>query len=43
MNVIRLDAAEPLRLALPKGRILKELKPILEAADVHPEAAFEDP
>jgi len=43
MNVIRLDAAESLRLALPKGRILKELKPILEAADIHPEAAFEDP
>ena len=43
MNVVRLSPAEPIRLALPKGRILKELKPILEAADVYPEAAFEDP
>ncbi len=42
MSVIRLADAEPIRLALPKGRILKELKPILEAADIRPEAAFED-
>jgi ATP phosphoribosyltransferase len=43
MSVVRLAGAEPLRIALPKGRILKELKPILQAADIHPEAAFEDP
>lgn len=42
MTVVRLQDVEPLRLALPKGRILKELQPILEAADVRPEAAFDD-
>jgi ATP phosphoribosyltransferase len=29
-------------LALPKGRILKELKPILERAGIRPEPAFDD-
>ena len=43
MSVVRLPEVEPIRLALPKGRILKELRPILSAADVHPEAAFDDP
>lgn len=42
MSVVRLADVEPLRLALPKGRILKELQPILTAADVRPEAAFDD-
>jgi len=34
---------EPLFLALPKGRILDEIMPILRRAGVHPEAAFDDP
>ena len=34
---------DPLILAVPKGRILKELRPILSAAGIHPEAAFDDP
>ena len=34
---------EPLVIALPKGRILKEARPLLEAAGVHPEPAFDDP
>ncbi len=34
---------DPLVLAVPKGRILKELRPIMEAAGIHPEAAFDDP
>lgn len=33
---------EPLILALPKGRILKELSPLLHAAGIEPEAAFAD-
>ena len=33
---------EPLILALPKGRILKELSPLLRAAGIEPEAAFAD-
>ena len=36
-------SAEPLVLALPKGRILKELRPMLERAGLSPEAAFDDP
>lgn len=35
-------ANQPLVLALPKGRILKELKPLLASAGIEPEAAFED-
>ena len=30
-------------LALPKGRILKEVMPLLRRAGIEPEAAFEDP
>lgn len=33
---------DPLVLALPKGRILAELMPLLEQADIRPEAAFGD-
>jgi ATP phosphoribosyltransferase len=33
---------DPLILALPKGRILKELKPILKRAGIRPEPAFDD-
>ena len=34
---------DPLVLALPKGRILKEARPALDAAGIRPEAAFDDP
>lgn len=33
---------ETLVLALPKGRILKEVKPLLQRAGIEPEPAFED-
>ena len=36
-------ANQPLVLALPKGRILKEVKPLLDAAGIAPEPAFDDP
>ena len=36
-------ANEPLVLAVPKGRILSELRPVLARAGVEPEAAFDDP
>ncbi|NDE91194.1 MAG: ATP phosphoribosyltransferase [Alphaproteobacteria bacterium] len=32
----------PIILALPKGRILEELKPVLQKVGIVPEAAFED-
>ena len=38
-----MSAGEPLVLALPKGRILKELRPMLERAGLAPEPAFDDP
>ena len=34
--------AEPMILALPKGRILKEVLPVLHAVGIEPEAAFAD-
>ena len=34
---------DPMVLALPKGRILKEVMPIIRAAGIEPEAAFDDP
>ncbi|HZD24994.1 MAG TPA: ATP phosphoribosyltransferase [Alphaproteobacteria bacterium] len=34
---------EPLIIALPKGRILKEAMPLLRRAGLEPEPAFEDP
>ena len=34
---------QPLVLALPKGRILKELLPLLKQAGIEPEASFHDP
>jgi ATP phosphoribosyltransferase len=37
------NANEPLVLALPKGRILDELRPILGRAGIEPEPAFDDP
>eukprot|EP00752_Nemacystus_decipiens_P001020 g1020.t1 len=36
-------ANEPLVLAVPKGRILKELRPLLDHVGVEPEPAFDDP
>lgn len=36
-------ANQPLVLALPKGRILKEVKPLLAAVGIAPEPAFDDP
>ncbi len=36
-------ASGPLVLALPKGRILAELMPLLARAGIRPETAFEDP
>lgn len=33
---------EPFILAVPKGRILKELLPLMEKADLHPEQSFFD-
>lgn len=35
-------ADDALVLALPKGRILKELRPLLRSAGIEPEAAFDD-
>jgi len=34
---------EPIIMALPKGRILKEVMPIIRAAGIEPEADFDDP
>lgn len=34
---------EPLVLALPKGRILDDLRPLLTEAGIEPEPAFDDP
>lgn len=34
---------EPIVLAVPKGRILKELRPLLNEAGIEPEPAFDDP
>ncbi len=34
---------EPIVLAVPKGRILKELRPVLTQAGIEPEPAFDDP
>lgn len=36
-------ANEPLVLAVPKGRILDELRPVLAAAGIEPEPTFDDP
>ena len=34
---------EPMIMALPKGRILKEVMPIIRGAGIEPEADFDDP
>lgn len=36
-------ANEPIVLAVPKGRIMDELRPMLDAVGIAPEAAFDDP
>ena len=38
-----MNTTEPLVIALPKGRILKEAMPLVRAAGIEPEAAFDDP
>ncbi|MHC8510449.1 MAG: ATP phosphoribosyltransferase [Rhodospirillales bacterium] len=38
-----MNTSEPLILALPKGRILKEVMPLLAAAGIAPEADFQNP
>lgn len=37
-----MTANQPLILAVPKGRILGELRPLMDAAGIEPEAAFDD-
>lgn len=43
MSIVTLSGREPLVVALPKGRILDEAMPIVRAAGIEPEAAFDDP
>ncbi len=38
-----MSANESLVIALPKGRILKEVMPLVRKAGIEPEAAFDDP
>ncbi len=38
-----MQIAEPMIIALPKGRILKEVMPIIRSAGIEPEADFDDP
>lgn len=42
-EVLASPADDPLVLALPKGRILDELRPLMARAGIEPEAAFDDP
>ena len=37
-----MSSQDPIVIALPKGRILKEVRPLLTAAGIEPEAAFDD-
>jgi len=37
------SSTEELVIALPKGRILKEVMPLIRAVGIEPEAAFDDP
>ena len=43
MSIVTLSGREPLVVALPKGRILQEAMPIVRAAGIEPEPAFDDP
>lgn len=38
-----MELSDKLVLALPKGRILEEVMPLVRAAGIEPEAAFDDP
>ena len=38
-----MSSTEELVIALPKGRILKEVMPLIRAVGIEPEAAFDDP
>ena len=38
-----MSAENNLVLAVPKGRILEQLRPLMDKAGLHPEAAFDDP
>lgn len=38
-----MQRTEPMVMALPKGRILKEVMPIIRAAGIEPEADFDNP
>ncbi|MEP4192389.1 MAG: ATP phosphoribosyltransferase [Sneathiella sp.] len=38
-----MSSSEELVIALPKGRILKEVMPLVRAVGIEPEAAFDDP
>ena len=38
-----MPSSEELVIALPKGRILKEVMPLVRATGIEPEAAFDDP
>ncbi len=42
-GIIKLATNQPLVMALPKGRILGEVRPLLAAAGIKPEAEFDDP
>jgi ATP phosphoribosyltransferase len=37
-----MTANQPLVIAVPKGRILSELRPLMDSAGIRPEAAFDD-
>ncbi len=37
-----MNANQPLTIAVPKGRILSELRPLMRGAGLEPEAAFDD-
>ena len=43
MPASRDETEAPFVLAVPKGRILKELRPLLDAVGIAPEPAFDDP
>lgn len=42
MSDTQTSSAEPIVLAVPKGRILKELRPLLDRVGIKPSAAFDD-
>jgi ATP phosphoribosyltransferase len=42
MSIVTMSGREPLVVALPKGRILGEVMPIVRAAGIQPEAEFDN-